>query len=415
MKQGSFSQKKYVLLLLLFLAQILNFIDKTAINFAVIPISKELQLSTDQVGLILSSFFLSYAIMQLVGGYLADRFGIKKVLSGAVFLWSAATVLTGTARSYFSLMASRFLVGVGEGAFPASTSVAIVDHFQKEVRARAKSVISAGASVGFMFGSIVVTLLIATFDWRLMFTILGLIGVVLAAVLWFLLKPGEKKGEQDPGAASKSIDKTAIKLLLKNPLIWKLMLAAMFTNIVFWGLQSWLPSYWVKVKHMDMVSMGLYSSVPYILGFVSFLVSGWVLDKFLPGYEKYMFIGGAFFSALFLFLMFQTDSIVLAFGYLSLSNVFLNAMNITVFVLPMKMISEASVGTATGIINTGGQIGSVLTPTIVGFLINAFDQNYHAAFMFLVASALVVLVVGLSISTRKAAANPAGNLDGETL
>lgn len=145
-----------------------------------------------------------------------------------------------------------------------------------------------------MFGSIVVTLLIATFDWRLMFIILGVLGVALAIVLWFLLKREEKKVDRS-AAASKSIDKTAIKKLLKNPLIWKLMLAAMFTNIVFWGLQSWLPSYWVKVKNMDMVSMGLYSSVPYVLGFLSFLVSGWVLDKFLAGYEKYMFIGGVLF------------------------------------------------------------------------------------------------------------------------
>lgn len=223
--------------MLLFLAQILNFIDKTAINFAIIPISKELNLPTEQVGLVLSSFFLSYAIMQLVGGYLADRFGMKKVLSGAVFLWSAATILTGTARSYISLVSSRFFVGVGEGAFPASTQVAIVDNFQKEVRARAKSVISAGASVGFMFGSIVVTLLIATFDWRLMFIILGVLGVALAIVLWFLLKREEKKVDRS-AAASKSIDKTAIKKLLKNPLIWKLMLAAMFTNIVFWGCKA---------------------------------------------------------------------------------------------------------------------------------------------------------------------------------
>jgi sugar phosphate permease len=154
-----------------------------------------------------------------------------------------------------------------------------------------------------------------------------------------------------------------------------------------------------------LVSMGLYSSVPYILGFLSFLISGWVLDKFLAGYEKYMFIGGAFFSALFIYLMFNTESITIAFAYLSLSNVFLNAMNITVFVLPLNKIAEESVGTATGIINTGGQIGSVLTPTIVGYLISAFHQNYNAAFMFLVASALVVMVVGMTITSGKTESN----------
>lgn len=393
-------KRSYLILFVLFIAQIFNFIDKTAINYAIIPISKELNLSSDKVGLVLSCFFLSYAIMQFVGGYLADKFGIKKVLSGAVFVWSAATLLTGTARSYFSLIASRFLVGVGEGAFPASTSVAIVDNFQNQSRARAKSVISAGASVGFMVGSIAVTLLIASFSWRWMFIILGVIGVFLAAILWIVFEPSAKNGSNEEKKKS-SINKTAMKALFKNPLIWKLMLAALFTNIVFWGLQSWLPTYWVKVKNMDMVSMGMYSSVPYILGFFSFLLSGWVLDKFMAGYEKYMFIIGGFLSAVFIYLMFNTDSIALAFAYLSLSNVFLNAMNITVFVLPMKNIADESVGTATGIINTGGQIGSILTPTIVGYLITAFNQNYNAAFMFLVASALVVLIVGLTVKSNK--------------
>ncbi|MGW8426419.1 MFS transporter [Peribacillus simplex] len=398
MKKTLGSKRKFIILLLLFLAQIVCFIDKTAMNFAIIPISKELNLTSDKAGLILSSFFLSYAIMQFVGGYLADKWGVKKVLTGAITIWSIATILTGMARSSSTLIASRFLLGVGEGAFPASASVAIVDNFQKQTRARAKSVISAGASVGFAVGSIVVTLLLTSIGWNWMFFVFGVIGILLAVIFWFVLQSTEEKKDTQK---VKKQNKVPIKSLLKLPLIWKLMIAAFFTNIVFWGLQSWLPSYWVKVKGMDMVSMGAYSSIPYILGFISFLVSGWILDKFMVGREKYMFIIGAFLSAIFIYLMFNSQSIPLAFTYLSLSNVFLNAMNITVFVLPLKHISEDSVGTATGIINTGAQIGSILTPTIMGFLINAFDQNYNVAFMFLVASALAVLIVGITINTKK--------------
>ncbi|SIS13570.1 Sugar phosphate permease [Peribacillus simplex] len=398
MKKTLGGKKKFIILLLLFLAQIVCFIDKTAMNFAIIPISKELNLTSDKAGLILSSFFLSYAIMQFIGGYLADKWGVKKVLTGAISIWSIATILTGMARSSSTLIASRFLLGVGEGAFPASASVAIVDNFQKETRARAKSVISAGASVGFAVGSIVVTLLLTSIGWNWMFFVFGVIGILLAVIFWFVLQSTEEKKDTQK---VKKQNKVPIKSLLKLSLIWKLMIAAFFTNVVFWGLQSWLPSYWVKVKGMDMVSMGVYSSIPYILGFISFLLSGWVLDKFMVGREKYMFIIGAFFSAIFIYLMFNTQSIPLAFTYLTLSNVFLNAMNITVFVLPLKHIAEDSVGTATGIINTGAQIGSILTPTIMGFLINAFDQNYNVAFMFLVASSLAVLIVGITINTKK--------------
>jgi len=403
------AKKRYVVLTMLFLAQILNFIDKTAINFAIIPITKELNLTPNKAGLVLSSFFLSYAMMQFVGGYLADKFGIKKVLTGAVFLWSFATVLTGLARSTSGLIASRFLVGSGEGAFPASTSVAIVDNFKKQERARAKSVISGGASIGFAIGSIVVTLMITSLGWKWMFILLGFIGVILAMTLWFVLQPSEKK--EDTIVENKNINKNLVKSSLANPLVWKLMVAAFFTNITFWGLQSWLPSYWTKVKGMDMVTMGIYSSIPSILGLCSFLLSGWILDKFMNGREKYMFIIGALFSAIFIYLMFNTDSIPLAFAYLSLSNIFLNAMNITVFVLPMKNISESSIGTATGIINTGAQIGSIVTPSVLGYLISAFNQNYNVAFMFLVASSLVILIVGFTINTKKENINGTPLLD----
>ncbi|MED4225577.1 MFS transporter [Neobacillus cucumis] len=392
-------KKIYLLIGVLFVAQILNFIDKSAINFAIIPISKDLKLSSETAGLVLSSFFLAYGIMQFVGGYLADKFGIKKVLPGAVILWSIATCLTGLSRSAFSLISSRLLVGVGEGAYPASCSVAIVDNFQRKARARAKSVISAGASVGFAVGSIICTLLITSIGWKWMFLFLGFLGLAIAVLLWSTIQEHDKKEEAK--LQKKSKDKSIVKASLKNPLVWKLMVAACFTNMVFWGLQSWLPSYWINVKHMDMVSMGMYSSVPYILGFFSFLLSGWLLDKFLAGREKFIFVICGFLSALFIYLMFNTQSIPLAFAYLSLSNVFLNALNITVFVVPMKYISENSVGTATGIINTGGQIGSTITPTVIGYLISAFNQNYNAAFMFLVASSIVVLIIGLTVNTKR--------------
>lgn len=404
--------KGYLLISVLFLAQILNFIDKSAINFAIIPISKDLDLSPQTAGLVLSSFFLSYGVMQIIGGYLADNFGIKKVLPGAVIIWSLANCFTGLARSASSLIGSRFLVGVGEGSFPASCSVAIVDNFQRKTRARAQSVISAGATVGFAVGSIICTLLISSIGWKLMFPFLGFVGLALAVLLWFTIQETDKK-EEVKGLKNNK-EKSVVKELLKNPLVWKLMIAACFTNIVFWGLQSWLPSYWVNVKHMDLVSMGMYSTIPYVLGFCSFLLSGWVLDKFLAGREKYIFVICGFLSALLIYLMFHTQSIPLAFAYLSLLNVFLNAMNITVFVLPMKNIAENSVGTATGIINTGGQIGSTVTPSILGYLISAFNQNYNAAFMFLVASSLVVLVVGLTVNTKRGNAEDEGSLRSAT-
>lgn len=386
-------------LIVLFIAQILNYIDKSSINFAVVPISKELSIPSSQIGLILSAYFLSYAIMQFIGGFLADKYGVRKVLTGTVAVWSVATSLTGVARSYFSLIGSRFLVGVGEGAYVPSASVAVADNFHREARARAKSIISSGSSVGFAVGAIIVTFMITTFGWKWMFFLLGFIGIFVSVAVWFVLRPSEEKEHSEK---EKIVKKGLIKTSLKNPLVWKLMAAAFFTNIVFWGLQSWLPSYWLKVRHMSMVSTGIYSAIPAIVGFFAFIMSGWILDKkFMDGREKYMFIVGGFLSAIFIYLMFHTQSIPLAFTYLTLSNVFLNGMNLTVFAVPLKYISDDSIGTTTGTINFGAQIGSILTPTIFGYLLSTFNQNFNVGFSFLIASAIVVILVGFTIKTKR--------------
>jgi len=401
MRQDITNKKKYAILLVLFFAWIVGYFDKVSINVAIIPITKDLQLTPDKAGLILSSFFLSYAIMQLVGGYLADKFGAAKVLSGAIFTWSIFTGITGFANSFVSLIASRIMVGAGEGSFPTASSVAIANTFPKEQRARAKSVVQSGSSVGIAIGSIVIATMTASLGWRIMFYALAVIGFLIAILVWFVLRSSENRAGTEQEQSEKQVNKVPVKTILKTSMVWKLLIVYFFANVVFWGLQSWLPSYWVKVKGLSMVSMGVYSSIPAILGFVSFLVSGWVLDKYMLGKEKFIIIGGALLSAVFIYLMFNASSVPLAFTYLTLTNVFLNPVSITVFILPLKHMAKDSVGTATGIINAGAQVGSILSPTIMGYLIGSTGNNYNVAFMFLVISCIVMLMAGFTINTKK--------------
>ncbi|STV88211.1 Hexuronate transporter [Klebsiella michiganensis] len=137
--------------------------------------------------------------------------------------------------------------------------------------------------------------------------------------------------------------------IIRRPLTWQIAACYFFTNIVFWGLQSWLPSYWVKVKGMSMVSMGAWSMLPPALGFASFLFCGWLLDRYFQGREKYLIAIGSSVSALFIWLMFNASSVPIAFAWLSLSNIFLNAISISVFVTIIKQFPKASVGTRNGV------------------------------------------------------------------
>ncbi|MFS8124700.1 MFS transporter [Rhizobium sp. BR 250] len=385
-------QRRHVIIGMLFLCWVVGFIDKTAINIAIIPISEEFGLSPDHQGMIISAFFLAYSMTQLIGGYLVDRFGARRVLSSAVAVWSLGTAVSGAVHNAIGLAAARAMTGAGEAVFPAGGSVAITEHFEKSQMARAKSVLQSGASVGFAVGSIVITALIAAHSWQMMFFVLGGVGLLLSAVLFFVMKPAN-----DTPVVKERVEKVSEKkrigALLKNSLTWKITLVYFFTNIVFWGLQSWLPSYWVKVKGMSMVQMGAYSMIPPALGFISFLTCGWLLDRFFHQKEKYLICIGAAVSAIFIYLMANEESIPLAFAYLSVSNVFLNAISISVFVSIMKHFPQNTVGTATGLINSLAQLGSFASPMLIGAVLSATNQNYGIAFSVIVACAVLVCVI----------------------
>ncbi|WP_114836273.1 MFS transporter (plasmid) [Agrobacterium tumefaciens] len=385
-------QRRHIIIGMLFLCWVVGFIDKTAINIAIIPISEEFGLSPDHQGMIISAFFLAYSMTQLIGGYLVDRFGARRVLSSAVAVWSLGTAVSGAVHNAIGLAAARAMTGAGEAVFPAGGSVAITEHFEKSQMARAKSVLQSGASVGFAVGSIVITALIAAHSWQMMFFVLGGVGLLLSAALFFVMKPAS-----DTPVVKERVEKVSEKkrigALLKNSLTWKITLVYFFTNIVFWGLQSWLPSYWVKVKGMSMVQMGAYSMIPPALGFISFLTCGWLLDRFFHQKEKYLICIGAAVSAIFIYLMANEESIPLAFAYLSVSNVFLNAISISVFVSIMKHFPQNTVGTATGLINSLAQLGSFASPMLIGAVLSATNQNYGIAFSVIVACAVLVCVI----------------------
>src|SRR5882757_1991612 len=144
-------------------------------------IKDELGLSFYQIGLLLSSFFWTYAIFQIVSGWLVDRFPVNWVLALGILLWSAATLGTGLVRSFTTLLAMRLILGIGESVAYPSYSKIISRHFSEFQRGRANSLISAGQASGPAFATLLGGMLIAHVGWRLFFIIFG-----IASSLWLL-------------------------------------------------------------------------------------------------------------------------------------------------------------------------------------------------------------------------------------
>jgi len=166
-------------LALLVISVTINYNDRTNLSLSASRLSSELHLAPGQIGLLLSSFFWTYAAMQIVAGWLIDRYSVYWIFAGGFFIWSAATALTGLAGGFATIFALRLVLGVGESvAYPAYSKI-IALNYSEDHRGLANSVVAAGLSLGPGFGMLLGGTLMARFGWRPFFIVLG-----LASLLW---------------------------------------------------------------------------------------------------------------------------------------------------------------------------------------------------------------------------------------
>ncbi|MGW6666540.1 MULTISPECIES: MFS transporter [Peribacillus] len=393
---AAYRKHKTLIIVLLCFGWFINTFDRIAINIAVIPISKEFGLTETQVGLIISSFFLSYAIMQPIGGSLADRFGSRKVILFSIIAWSIFTIITGMAWSFLSLITFRFIFGIGEGSFPAASQVSLAETFPQKERARAKSLLLAAGKVGGVLGTLVIATLISQFNWHLMFVILGFAGLILAIFYWKYFHPAGK--QMVPKKEHR--EKISFKQALKIPMLWQLTVIYFGISIVSWGSQSWMPSYLVKVRHLDLLSMGALEVIPKVFGLIAILVSGWLLDKYMVGREKYLIVIGSVIGIISLYFFIQAPSITYVVLFGTLANIGVCFALTATLTMPLKYIASSSMGTATGMVYLGGQVAGVIAPTAMGFMIQQFNGSYGAGFWFLIAALGISLLVGMTLRTH---------------
>jgi MFS transporter, ACS family, glucarate transporter len=378
---------KYVIIILLFLGWSIGNFDRFFMNYAILGISKDIQLSASQTGIVLSSFFAGYALMQIPGGWLADRFGFRKIIIIAVIAWSVFTILSGMAWSFMSLILIRFLFGLGEGSFFPAASKGIASWFPQNERSRAMSFMLTSGTIMGVITPIIGTQSMQTIGWRMIFYIAGAIGIIVTLLYVLFLK--ERMGSIAGKIENPSKINAPLRSVLKTPIIWNLFIAYFAIYAVQWGLMAWMPTYLVEARHLDLTSVGYISAIPAFAGIIAMIVSGYILDKLPEGKDKVIAAVFAVLTAVFLYLMAFAPNIAMFVAYQSVVTVLMSFNIILIISAPLKMLSEEVVGTANGFINTGAQFAGVLTPMLIGFLVDAFDGSYTVAFIMLIMFALL--------------------------
>ena len=397
----SFSSKRsagLVGFVLLYVAFCISYIDRAAISIALTQIGKDFSLQASDLGIVISAFFLGYAIMQVPGGWLADRIGSKPVVIATIAMWSLFTVMTGFAWSLLSLIAIRFIFGIAEGGFPPASIKAIAELFSKEASPKMSTLLMSSNYAGSMVAPLLMAPLIIWLGWRHAFTAIGVAGIAFA-VVYLVSIP--RTGSDVPAAqAGGGVSAAEVRELLKNPLLWQLLTVWFGLSCVNKGLDSWMPTYLLQQRGLDLKAVGLLTPIPFVLATISTAIGGWVMTKFFAEKEKYLLIGSSTLSGIFLYAMYKSETIAALIVFQSLLYFFKSFVLATVIALPTKLLRAHQIGTGIGMINFGGQSAGFVAPAVMGFIVSG-TGSFDAAFGFLVVMTAIAVAVAATIDTTQ--------------
>lgn len=276
-----------------FALSVLLYVDRICISAAAVQMENDLLLSRQQMGWAMSAFALGYALFQTPGGWLADRFGPRKILSAIVVCWSIFTGLTGLVFGFVPLLITRFLFGAGEaGAFPGM-SRAVFSWIPMGNRGLVQGINFSGSRLGAAFALPVIAILIASLGWRSCFLLLMVIGFIWAiAWYWFFRDdptehPTIADWERDdilatrqvPAKQDRAADDRIASAMLRSRNMWLISLQYFCSNFTFFFCLTWLFPHLKETYSLSTLEAGLYSSAPLICGALGNWLSGWLVDR----------------------------------------------------------------------------------------------------------------------------------------
>jgi sugar phosphate permease len=395
-----------VTFVLLYIAYCISYIDRAAISLALAQIGKDFNLQAADLGIVISAFFLGYAAMQVPGGWLSDRFGSKYVVIVTIVMWSLFTAFTSLAWSLASLIAIRFIFGIAEGGFPPASIRAIAEVFKKDSRPKMSALLLSSNYAGSMAAPLIMAPLILWLGWRHAFNTIGVAGIVFAVVYFVFVPHLGRAGDPDAGASSaKAENRAPMRELMKNPLLWQLMVVWFGLSCVNKGLDSWMPLYLLQQRGLDLKTVGVVAPIPFVMATIATAMGGWVMTTFFAEREKYLLIGSSALTGIFLYAMYKSETLTALIAYQSVVYFFKSFVLASVVALPTKLLRDDQIGSGVGMVNLGGQSAGFVAPAAMGFIVTG-TGSFDAAFGFLVAMTAMSVVVASTINTAQAKLAP---------
>jgi MFS family permease len=378
--EPSKSQFGGAVLSLLALAIFINYVDRGNLATAAPLIKSDLQLTNVQYGLLVSAFFWIYVPGQIAASWLIQKINAYRTLTIGLAIWSAATIASGLATGFATLMLFRVLLGIGESAgFPASSKL-LAERLTPARLGKANGLVMSGIYLGPAFGTFVGGLLIAQAGWRLLF-----IGFGVISLLWLVPWKIQTRAFSEKAQTKVSATEPPFREVLAKRQLWGASIGHFCSNYPFYMVLSWLPLYLVKSQGYSIAGMAQLCGVVYALAGVVCFGAGWMADRWIAGGANTSHVRLAMMCSVHLtWVLCMTacglGSARMAIAGLVVSSVAMGLGGCNLYTIGQTLAGPRAAGKWIGVQNAIGNLAGIVAPLATGALID-WTGRYSVAFL----------------------------------
>jgi MFS transporter, ACS family, D-galactonate transporter len=363
--------RRWIVLGLIFIGILVSYIDRGNLSIAAVAIMRDFRLPPSSMGVLLSSFFWTYAFFQIPAGLAVDRFGIRSTYAAAVLVWSLASAAIALTTGSAGMLSLRMLLGLAESVAPLASLAFIRHNFSGREHGLPVSVYISGQTLGPAVGTLLGSVLLVDFGWRIMFAVTG-----LSALLWipFWLYFAPRGGTRQ--AASPVVPPESPRFswpdVLSNRAFWALSACSILLAYYWYFILTWMPSYLIIARGFSTLGMGRILSTPLFIMAAINLGAGWIADRLVARTGsvfrvRVWFVIVGLLGAASILLLEVVPGRAPVLPLLTVSICSFGIANSSYWAISQHTPPPGMVGRTIGYLNTVSQIGGILAPLITGW------------------------------------------------
>lgn len=410
---------RWFILAWLFILTLISYMDRVNLSMAVPLIMKDFGLNAAQIGMVISGLTIGYTIVNFPGGFLADRFSPKKILMISLTLWSLFTIVTGMVGSLTALIFVRILFGASEGPLGPSNTKIVSQWMLPRERGMASGIWLSAMTLGVVVGAPLSGLIIQNMGWRSVFYVFGVGSLILVALTAYLItaKPEEHrwiskteldliKSHSDTPQSAKETFFTVLKEILNNPTTWLLAFIYFGLTALFWANLGWLPTYFVKARGSSILASGMYSAIPNISASLGAILVGVISDRLVKSWRTPLLIVTAVITLPATIIAVNTSSLHISLLAFSIAGFCDFAAIALMWAIPMELVRKERVAASSGFMLAWGSFAGVLSPIIMGAILDK-TASFNSAYYMFASAALISAVLAIPLYYKEKAARTA--------